>query len=135
MMTDPIDGDPWEHDRMITDLSQRDALIADLRALAAFLEDHPHVFAPSYVQIDAFPSLDDYKTTARAASWEKVPIDTWQALRRTFPGGLIYNVNIPREQVCRRVVVGRRFVEAVAAHEIEIVQWQCEPILAQEGLS
>jgi hypothetical protein len=113
-------------------MTPREGLIQDLRALASFLEDHPQVYAPTTVQIDAFPNIDDYRATARASSWEKVPLDTWQALRRTFPGGLIYDVNIPREQVCRRIVVGRRFLPAVEAHETEVVEWQCEPILAEE---
>lgn len=106
----------------------RDSFIQGLRDLATFLEDHPGVMTPSWLQINVFPNKDELAKQARQTSWLKHYNDTWFALRRTF-GPIEYDLSIERQQVCRKVVIGTRIVPAQPAQperEEETFEWVCE---------
>ena len=52
--------------------------------------------------------------------------------------GEVFRVNCKREQICERKVVGRRQVperripeQVIPAHEEDIVEWDCKPVLAK----
>jgi hypothetical protein len=56
--------------------------------------------------------------------------------------GDIIKINCKREQICERKVVGSRHVpekiipaQIVPAHEEEIVEWDCKPILARRPVT
>lgn len=108
-------------------LERRVRLIAGLRDLAAFLEQHPTVEAPRYNILNVFVnSRDELATAARGASWEKVYNENWFSLRKTFCEDLALEINAGRETVCRKVVKGTRTIPAQPEREVEDVEWICE---------
>ncbi len=113
----------------------RRALIQGLREIALFLEQHPEIPTPSLgVHLDVFVQTRDHLAdVARSGSWEKQWIGNYFALRRMFAGDVHLDINIQREQICRRVVTGTRTVAAEPEHTEEIVEWVCDdaiPVLA-----
>jgi hypothetical protein len=106
-----------------------------LRELADWLERNPD-FIPPYqpLRVDVF--TDDQMEFARKAKRlggrrEKLGSSSYFFVRRKF-GPHYLDVNVGREQVCKRVVVGTREVLAQEARVEEIVEWECAPgILAQ----
>ena len=67
----------------------------------------------------------------------KVEKDAFGALfyiRKNF-GPIHYDINVLREQVCERIVVGQRTIEAVPAvpkHEEDVVEWRCGSLFGDE---
>ena len=109
--------------------------ITSLRACADFLERHPGVQAPRYIDMNVFlKSKDDLIAQAKAApSWEKNYNGEWFYLVRHFGPDLALYMTIEREQVCRRVSAGTQTIPAKPAEparEIEVFDWVCdEPLL------
>jgi hypothetical protein len=108
--------------------------IRGLREFADFLEAHPEVPAPTYPDLSIFTDRDGLRLAARALPRaEKVGLgDSFFVLRGEF-GNIEVQCMAPREQVCRRVVVGTEEVpeKVVPAHTKEVVEWECdEPLLA-----
>lgn len=119
----------------------REKFIAGLRQLADFLEQHPEVPEPNCQAMTAMIWQDDAKAALRKAalalgSTEKKFSDSYVFLSRNF-GSLNYQVMAFRNAVCRRLVVGLREVpeQVIPAHQQEIVEWECDPILAGEAPS
>jgi hypothetical protein len=111
-----------------------------LKALTKFYEAHPNFPAPS-MSIDVFThSREEFVAAAREFSpCDKVGLDYWFCLRRMF-GKIRLDVNVPRGEVCERVEVGVRHVEATPAipespaHDELVYKWRCdESILAPQG--
>lgn len=109
--------------------------VAGLRAAADFFEKHPDL-APTYgkTRFDYFAhSKDELAQIARRIGYaEKGEADVWFYLRKDFGGNVVLDVNVAREQVCRRVVTGtvEHPEEAREAWTEEIVEWVCdEPVL------
>lgn len=104
-----------------------------LRDMATFLEDHPGVPCPMYTGFNEFVTdKAEIVEIARAASWAKRYDDTWFALRLRFCDDLYYDINIHRNQVCRKVVTGTREVPArpaVEAHIEDTCEWVCDDAL------
>lgn len=112
-------------------------MIDGLRAMADFLECFPDVPQPVLMNGNAFVDAVDLPRLARLTSWRKAYMGEWFALAKDFGGGVTLDINVQREQVCKKVVTGTRIVPAVEAqpeHEEQIEEWICDdlPILARE---
>ena len=116
-----------------------------LRQIADFVEAHTDIPAPSTSRIDIWTFGHEGREKQIAASFArsigKIEKDTYGpgnvlVLRKQF-GPVSLECNVPREQVCERVVVGRRVIPAqpqqiVPAKPEEVVdevEWRCQPIL------
>lgn len=117
------------------DAARRRAYVNGLRQLAAFFEEHPELPVPW--QTSHLVGAQDKATLIAIARtpgirWKK----DWQgtdyfSLTVTFDGGHVYDVYVPRQEVCEKVVTGTRVVPAQPAHEVEEFRWECvEPLLA-----
>ncbi len=116
---------------------QRSAeFVKGLREFADFLAAHPDLPVPVAGSHNAFAADKAMLATIARTGvrWTKRAIDEWFYLSVSFTGGHTYDVNLSREQVCRKVVTGTRLVPAVAAREVEEYHWVCdEPLLAETG--
>lgn len=123
-----------EMDARTAEHLRRAAFIQSLRDFAAFLEQHPAVKAPRYVNINSFVNTrDEVAAQARAASWEKVWNGDWFYLRKEFGDHLTFDVATDRATICRKVVTGTRTVEAQPERVVEEFTWECdEPSLLAE---
>lgn len=120
---------------------------AFLRELADFYESRPGLPRPTLwgwraegdVNLDKKKAKDILRTLG--AFEKKYTGDQFDAIV-TLPSGGKLVFTTPREAICRKVVVGKKFVpeeyipgKIEPAHEVEIVEWQCdEPILAETQL-
>jgi hypothetical protein len=116
--------------------STRAAYIRGLREVAAFLEAHPDLPTPSYGgSLNAFVSTRaDLAAIARVrgVKWEKSADPNYFYLQVHFAAGFSYDVNVQRDQVCRRVVTGTRIEPAKPAQVVEEFHWVCdEPLLTE----
>lgn len=121
-------------------------IVAGLRALADWMESHPEYAGHEMMcvgRFDLFLKTKDELLTFRQASGattlEKGMVGEHFWLRRDFGGAVGIDANIPREQACRKVVVGTREVEAltIEAHTEDVIEWRCDPLLAstpEEGV-
>jgi hypothetical protein len=142
-------------------MSDRNETIAGLRALADMLAEHPELPVPIGVDLSVFireegeytdPDLGEWKVTkteaeklaevARALPGrvEKEQDDSFVRVIKNLPGGVTYRALASRDEVCTRKVVGTETVEVpdyertpTKKVEREIVEWECEPILAGKG--
>jgi hypothetical protein len=121
---------------------------AGLRDLADWIEAHPELAVDLRpIQIKAFPPDEPESVRTWAVAMgkaEKEYVDTLFSLNAFF-GPVKLSAIYWRDRVCQRVVTGTRHVvetvrdpealEAVPLVEVEreeeIVEWICEPILAE----
>lgn len=113
-------------------------VIAGLRQLADFLEATPDAlldFAPTIAFYGATPEA--IRALARSGGkFDKQYVGGILEVSRSFEGGVKYEMNISREQVCTARVVGTREVERTDPNAPKItvtedvVEWDCEPLLA-----
>ena len=123
--------------------TRRAEVINGLRALADFLESHPAVPYPVCTRLNAFVATrDELAAVARhGAPWAKQSNEQYFWLSRVFAGDPRYpdlqlDINIDREQVCRKVVKGTKTIPAQPERTIEDVEWICdEALLASEATS
>ena len=112
---------------------KRPAFIQALRNFADFLEQNEAVMTPGYCVINVFPNTrEELQEQARAAkSWEKIWGDGWFSLRKVFgDDDIVFDVSVPRETVCRKVVTGTRIEPAQPERVVEEYTWECdEPLL------
>jgi hypothetical protein len=120
-------------------------IVQDLRDLANFLEDRPEIAELcSDTNVNGWVySREAMALAARAfGKADKVIVgDYWMCLRRVF-GTITLGINVPRQEVCRKVVTGTRVVPAtiLPAREKtfvpetveEIFEWKCDPILGEQ---
>lgn len=108
---------------------ERAELIQGLRELATFLETHPEVPTPVYTALNVFvKTREDLSAVARVGSWQKKSNDQFFWLSRAFAGdpqfpALTLDINVDRQQVCRRVVTGTKVVPAEPERIVEEVEW------------
>lgn len=104
-----------------------------LRELADFIDAHPDIPCPYGEAHNAFVrDKAQLGMIARAVGgrWDKNGTSQFFYIRREFAGGHSYEVNVSRDQVCRKVVTGTRIEPAVPEREVEVVEWVCtEPLL------
>lgn len=126
---------------------------ARLRAAAALIEQHPDIPAPMVtaytsgaVELDWFVNHgDDQRVTMQAirralgGAWDKTTSAAYFNLT-TERDGLQLSILADREEVCTRRVVGTEVVTVPAVEaqpertEVrEVVEWDCEPVLAGES--
>jgi len=113
----------------------REELIQGLRDFATFLEQRPNLATPhgGYFDIWTLTKEDFVQMTREMGDASKRVGSGWFCMARKF-GPIRLELNVPREQVCRRVVMGTRWVEEVhvPGHDEDVVDWQCdEPILKE----
>jgi hypothetical protein len=134
----------------------RTAYTDGLRAVADWLDQHPEVPLPylgaaidgdirsvlPIFLVDDATARDDLAAITRAMGTASKAVnrdgDRFQVYRRFE--GLIVMAQAPREQVCTRVVTGTedQVVEEVVTpavirkivKTVDVVEWQCEPLLA-----
>lgn len=107
-------------------MSERAALITGLRDLADFLEQHPQVEGPYNPTLNAFADLAQVRAaTHMSGTWTKEYISNWVAYRKQF-GPVTLDLNIDRDQVCRKVQTGTKRVDAVEAHDEPVFEWICD---------
>lgn len=118
----------------MSEAQERQAFVGGLRQLADFIEVHAELPLPMPSNHNAFV-FDRVVLAAIARTagvkWNKSPVGGYFALSVVFDGGTTYEVNIPRDQVCRKVITGTRVEPATPEREIETYEWVCdEPLLA-----
>lgn len=115
---------------MTTD--ERAIYVKGLRELADFIESREDVPVPcTNVQADIFVRAKaDLVNIARVGRWQKRQVGDYMCLFVEFTGGHTFDVNIEREEVCRKVVTGKRLVPAQPEHEVEEYRWECESLLS-----
>jgi len=111
------------------ELQRRTSEIAGLRELADFLEVHPNVPMPYVSTVNAYVRDREalQRVVREVGSVEKGADDNYMYVRRQF-SGVSYEINIRRELVCAKRVVGTR---TVPEHTEEIVEWDCGSILGE----
>jgi hypothetical protein len=118
-------------------MAERKALIDGLREFAQFLEDNPEAPMPTATaggRYNVFlPSRAAFVAAAKAVGGklDKKDYPELMVLRRQF-GPIEYDLNVKREQVCERVLVGTRTVPAVDAqpqHQEDVFEWKCGSLL------
>ena len=108
---------------------------AGLRAAADFFEQHPDLAPVSGdTQIDYF-AIDKAELAniaRRIGRSEKGQVNSWFYLRKNFGGRVYFDVNVARELVCKRTVIGtvEHPAELKEPWTEEIVEWECDPVLA-----
>lgn len=99
-------------------------MIAGLRALADFLEQHPDLPEGCPFSVNAFVSRkEELASVARLTSWAKGYNSDYMWLSRTFRGDIKFEVNVNRELVCRKIVKGTR---VVPEQTVEDIEWVCD---------
>ena len=110
------------------DQQERTAVIQGLRDLATFLESKPGL--PMPYSIAALISVHAHEIPAivrEIGNSVKTFDEKWAGFKRNFGGNVHYEIFTARENVCKRVVVGKRQIPAVTieAHDQDIVEWDC----------
>lgn len=113
-----------------------------LRELAAFLDANPCVTLPDHYLTSFVYGDDDTKEGAAKVmramgTCKKRPTDNGLFYLIKDFGSMELRVIYTRDEVCVKKVVGKKHVEAqliparlIEAHDEEIVEWDCAPILA-----
>lgn len=105
-----------------------------LRAVADFYEAHPDIPTPTLRDLSVYGVTDTKEGAARIIEalkpCQKAWDDTFFKITRDFDG-IILKFVFMREAVCTKRVVGTKLVPAafIEAHEEEIVEWDCSPVL------
>lgn len=118
-------------------------VIDGLRQLASWLEQHPTVPATSdTVMSYVCDNKEEFTELAREmGSFQKKPTEYYMFLEKHFSGEVIFRLIGDRRNVCERVVVGSKIVQATPEiiipakpeHEEDIVEWRCAPILEEKN--
>jgi len=117
-------------------MTSRESFIQGLLDAASFFQTNPEIATPSSLIINQWvESKDAMAVYARVAGgWQKEYWDTNFALRRVFSGGVVFDVNIQRDQVCKQVVTGKKVIPAEPAklipaspeREVDVTEWVCD---------
>jgi hypothetical protein len=128
-----------------TEQQRRRHFIDGLHAVAKFYEENPdayydgmHLTLNMYVWGSA--ARRTLAETARAfGQCEKIYDDKNVTVSRHFSEKVTVSVFAPRAKVCRRIVLGERMLPArilpateevrIPATRVEVVEWQCDPLL------
>lgn len=106
-------------------MSDRQATLDGLRALAEYLEARPDVPLPFLRMVNAYGQPEDLAVIAKAmGGFQKDHYGDYLALVKTF-GPVKLHVSFHSQDVCERVVVGVEEIPAKPAHTREIVEWKC----------
>lgn len=130
------DGDPFaaevdpETRRAAEQAERRASDIAGLRQLANWLEDHPGIEAPYAMGGAVFVELAEARDFMAEApgGWDKRDSGDYWAYGRQFAGHVTYTAYVARENLCRKVQIGTKTVDAVPEHDEPIYRWECAPV-------
>jgi hypothetical protein len=134
---------------MSAEQQRRRHFIEGLRAVATFYEQNPHAF---YDGMQITLNMYVWGNTARQTLGEmarafgqcsKTYDDRNVTVCKNFSEQISVAVFAPRAKVCRRVVTGSSVLPArivpatreirIPAARVEIVEWQCDPLLPGEA--
>jgi hypothetical protein len=134
---------------MNLDQRRRLHFIEGLRAVAKFYEDHPNAWYDGmHLTLNMFvwgrAAGKTLAETARAfGQCNKVYDETNVTVSRQFSEQVTVAVFAPRAKVCRRVVLGARVLPArivpatdeirIPEARVDIVEWQCGPLLQNDA--
>jgi hypothetical protein len=132
-------------DNPITD---RQATIDGLRALADWCEAHPTAKAPFAFVNESVFSREEMVAKARefGGRWDKAEKGEWFELRQEFGPKVVVEISALRQQVCERVLVSSRQVEVAEpdpdmvaqlpqvkrTETVEDYGWECPSSLLSE---
>ena len=110
------------------EISDRLNDISHLRELADFLEVNPLVPVPP-INRDVFVRTKEelIAIAKNGGTVEKGTAGDWFFLRYRLSPHNSLEINIDRDKVCERIVVGKKPIpeKFIPAHEEEIVEWKC----------
>jgi hypothetical protein len=119
-------------------MSDRTDFIANLRAMAQFLEDNPALPVPYSTYLTHYPqSLEEAREMRNGSfGWEKqnAKDSSFVNFVKKFGGDqfgrgtVAYELAVSKSQTCERVQVDTRHVEAVEAHDEPVYEWRCEDV-------
>lgn len=129
------------------ELTEREKWIAGVRALADFYEAHPDLpVSVSSIQLCVFPKLEEMRKYVAIFGKAKKDVlgDSYFILNKVFYEDSHQSIYIQatweREQVCERVVTGRKKVmqkvqvkppETIEVEtEVETFEWKCPKVAA-----
>lgn len=137
MEIDPVTPERIRDMESLTSEQLRRAYVQGLRELASFVEAHPEIPLPYAGAHNAFvQDKSDLAIVAKACGgkWAKNATTDYFYISKAFSGGHSYEVNVSRENVCRKVVTGTRIIPAQPEREEDEIQWVCdEPLLAGQA--
>ena len=125
-------------------------LVTYLRAVADFYEEHPKAPLPLWLtglDLGVYLTEDNAKQVLASIGSFTKTFEGERFVATKEMGGGILEFRVGRESVCTKRVVGTKTVPAsfepkrvtpakfIEAHEEEIVEWDCEPILAEKEVS
>lgn len=108
--------------------------VAGLRAVADWYEAHPEMPRLDELSVASVSGKEQLARIARALpSYTEEPVGSLYFVIGDFHGVPV-KFMVWRTEVCERVVTGKRRVEAsvTPAHEEEVVEWKCHPLLEEE---
>jgi hypothetical protein len=113
---------------------KRVAFIQGLRDLANLLDlfpDLPVPYSPMAIDVWADDKEELAVLVRGKGTWDKIAESSYMVFRKDF-GHVRYDINIAREKVCEKVVVGVEIIPARPATKEQIVdkyEWKCLPLL------
>jgi hypothetical protein len=118
----------------------REKTILALREIADFLAVHPELPDGLYfghVYIPAENKADIVTIVKALGKTKKNYVGNSIQITRDFGDIELNSHSVDREQVCRKIVTKKmepaqpeKVIPAIPEHEVEVVRWDCEPILA-----
>lgn len=125
-------------------LEEREAYCTGLEALASFLRENPEQMLPEQrtFHIYLWGKQDFATQMKKLGTCKKIYTEYSMTVAKDF-GPISYGFYISRDTVCERKVVGKkivpfqeaRLIPAEPEHEEDIVEWQCDSILAEPAVS
>jgi hypothetical protein len=116
-------------------MSDRESKIKGLREFADWMEQNPDApFPEGIITFNVFvDSAQEFVKLRRIMqARDKLSVNELLFVSKVFPGLIRYDVNLPREQACRRVKVGQQLVPArpaVPEHMADVFEWDCGSVL------
>lgn len=115
----------------------RTNFIASLREFANLLEANPDLPVPYYSFASVWAENEEHGRNSRHGvhGWKKNNRKEDGYFSYSLPiggeefgsGTITYTIMVPKSEVCKKVQVGTRMVEAVEAHEEPVYEWVCGP--------
>ena len=119
------------------EIERRKMFVRGLRDFADFMEtnvDLPIPYGEEYFNIWVYTKAEMSALVKGKGRWEKKAEANYMLFRKQF-GTINYDINITRDRICERVVVGEEIIPARPAEPervVEKVEWKCTPVLDHE---
>lgn len=116
--------------------SKQRAYIDGLRALVQRLEESPELVdahGMGQVSLDLFYfNPEELRAASKLLGGQREKRFTggfFEIVRSFGPHEIV--LNLAREEVCERVVVGTEHIPASPAHDIDVIEWRCQDTVIQ----